>query len=268
MESLINLINKERRLLLTMKTNLLDFTQFIDTVFDKFNDMDAIASDAISDDDNEAIRLFINLIDHPIYPLTLEELRSIKFERFNDTVQQTCLNYMLSKNIATQYICVLLDKIKSVNYGDYWYYPHKNIKNINPLIHCCCTNKFDLVKLLVEKYGADVEHPSRNNTTAIMFCAQQNNLDITKYLYNKGAKFRITSPECSSYIHLYAHDSIKKFILECEDTESKNYRQELEELKARFTSLENDHRKLEENFWILLTITPDNDIFYSKIEGK
>ena len=137
------------------------------------------------DTDNQIIELFRNLISNPV--LTREELQSIEFDKFNDAVQRCFLGLMLINNSPADLVCILLDQIKSVNYGNQ-YTTCKGLSAINPLIYCCCNNKFDIVKLLVERYNADIEHLSCNCTTAIMFSAEKDNIEITQYLYEKGAK--------------------------------------------------------------------------------
>lgn len=74
--------------------------------------------------------------------LTLEDLKLINFDKFDEKTRQQFLNEMLDSNQTIENISVFLDKVTTVNYG------HNSCEN--PLIHCCVNNKFELVKLLVD----------------------------------------------------------------------------------------------------------------------
>lgn len=134
--------------------------------------------------------------------LSLEYLQLIDFDKLNVDTRQYYLSAMLQTNHSIESILFFLDRVNTVNYGSSHEY------SINPLIYCCYTNKYDLVKLLVEKYNANIDYPSQKNTTAIMYSAQQGNIEITKYLYDKGAKLQIFD----KYIYTYATKEIKKLI--------------------------------------------------------
>lgn len=133
--------------------------------------------------------LLKSLVTNSETQLSRQKFLSIEFEKFPDDVQQYMLSEMLVGDISIEFICLLLDKMKSVNYGT----PEYNKNNINPLIYCSLYNRLDLVKLLVEKYNADIEYTgaatpmSTNKCTAITSAATANNIDIIKYLYFKGA---------------------------------------------------------------------------------
>lgn len=143
--------------------------------------------DAFSDklSDNDVFNIFKK------YNPSLEGLQAIEIDKFSEIMKRKILGYMLIKNIETNQICVLLDKIKSVNYGDSCMYEYYNkYEDNNPLFHCCFTNKIDLVKLLVEKYNANIDYTHNIYAkTAITLAAERKNEDIIYYLYSKGAKY-------------------------------------------------------------------------------
>lgn len=157
--------------------------------------------------------------DKLISRLSVDNFKSIKFDEFDEKIRQIILNWLIINNVSTDKICVLLDKMESVNYGDgtYGFLSDSILTEVNPLIYCCKENKIDLVKLLVEKYNANIEYLSYWNTTAIMYSAQGNHKEITKYLYNSGAKLYTDKNETrpSKTIDLYATpkiiESIKKW---------------------------------------------------------
>lgn len=124
---------------------------------------------------------------------SLADLQVMEIEKFSESLKQKILGYMLIKNMDTDKICVLLDKMKSVNYGDSCHYGFSDkYEDNNPLFHCCFTNKMDLVKLLVEKYYANMDYISDHSSkTAIIIAAERMNEEIIKYLYSKGAKYPI-----------------------------------------------------------------------------
>ena len=158
--------------------------------------------------DRQIIRVLKKIITST-FPL--EDLKSIHFDHLGDRVQQSLMGWMLTNKLSTDMICVLLDQMKSVNYGKYGWAPSGHI--INPLLYCCCFNKFDLVKLLVERYGADIEHLSYNDTTAIMYSAYKCNVEITRYLYHHGARLSTSTHHINEFART---NSIREFITEWE----------------------------------------------------
>ncbi len=62
-----------------------------------------------------------------------------------------------------------------------------NYVAINPLLCMAYLGKSKSVKYLVDN-GANIEHQSSNNTTAIMFAMQRGDIEMVKYLYECGAK--------------------------------------------------------------------------------
>jgi len=176
------------------------------------------------------VRIFQNL------NLSLEDLESIEFEKFSECVHQKYLMLMLRKNMSMDELCVVLDKMQSVNFGDRI--------GTNPLIYCCMEGQFDLVKLLVEKYSADIEYLSSNNTTPIMFSAQNNHQEITKYLYDKGAKL---TTELKNVYEFATSDMIELFRKwEIEKT-SQNKNNEVEK-QSDYDKMRADYEKLQEEF--------------------
>lgn len=126
------------------------------------------------------IKILLHLVQRAISPLTIENLQSLKFSN-DDSILQQIINAMLENNIETEKISVLLDQINDVNYGN-----SVSGLDMNPLLHGCHTGKLDLVRVLVEKYNADIE--THDNDSAIFVAMRQNHANIAKYLYYKGAK--------------------------------------------------------------------------------
>ena len=181
------------------------------------------------DTDEKAIKALKNLFSHPTLPPSLEEIKSIPFDQFSENLQHSCLGMMLIMNAQTDMISVLLDLMKSVNYGQcYGTTDCKNLFTINPLIHCCHIGRFDLVKLLIDKYAADIEHQSYNGMTAIMYSTYSGHREIMQYLYEMGA--RLETP--TQNIINFATGSIKVLI---------------EKWKAD-KEINNDHNKLKSDF--------------------
>lgn len=179
-------------------------------------DFTKMYNDKLSDE--EIIKVFENALKN----VSFEDFKLIEFEKISEVLQQKFLGYMLMNCATIDYICVLLDKMISVNYGRF-YKPNKscNFEEINPLICCSNNDSLDLVQLLVEKYKADLEYLSYNNTTAIMFAAQAGNEETFKYLYNKGAKLSTEFHHIKEYV--CPSGWINKFIisLEAEEAEKK-----------------------------------------------
>lgn len=116
---------------------------------------------------------------------------SFGFEYLSELAQRYCLNYMIEHRMETNLVNVLANRMKTINFGDRHYtnYIDDPLENVNPLLFCCQRNNFDLVKLFVEKFNADIEYSSSVNTfTPIMYSALVGNTDMTSYLYHKGAK--------------------------------------------------------------------------------
>ena len=74
-------------------------------------------------------------------------------------------------------------------------------------MHCCWRGRFEMVKLLVERYGADIEYVSCHDKTAIMYSATSHE-EITKYLYDRGAQLKTSTV----HIRECACPSIKKMV--------------------------------------------------------
>ena len=234
MESLIRLLSDRECVDLTKLDNdqLLRICDFSKLTLEEVSTVNTI------DTDTKIIPLLKNLIFHQTLPLTVDEFKSIDFNHLNEIVRRSCLGYMLLNNKSTELISVLLDQMGSVNYGIY----STLVKiEINPLIHCCRTGKFDLVRLLVEKYGADIEHMDCNDRTAIIISAQEGHVEITKYLYDLGARRKYKTAQFLHRIEYYAtreiidlinkwkHDSIKKL-----KSENQNLKLENDEMKRNY----------------------------------
>lgn len=105
--------------------------------------------------------------------LSLEDSR--KFElQFMEELKKN--NFVMCKK--------LFESIKTINFGNI------NINSTeleNPLITMSILNNMPAVKFLVEELGANVNHLSINNTTAIMYAFQVGNAEIVAYLFLKGA---------------------------------------------------------------------------------
>ena len=105
----------------------------------------------------------------------------------------------------------MLDKIRTVNYGD-CALTNGPLGTINPLLCCSEKNRIDLVKLLVEKYDADIEYLSWNGKTAIMYSAEEGHVLVTKYLYDKGAQLNVGT----KHINNLADAELKELIAKWE----------------------------------------------------
>lgn len=199
MESLIRQIKENNNIDLDdLKETLVTSCDF--SKLNKHECMDLFAKSLRTDG---CINLFQSLINNSI---SLHDLENIEFEKFSNTEQQSMLGIMLQHNVSTDLICVLLNKMKSVNYGEYASAPYP--ETINPLLHCCEKNKLDLVKILIEKNGAEIEYLGFFNKTAIQYSDEKFHMDIIKYLYEKGAKYR--SPCMEQYIKQW--DSNKQLL--------------------------------------------------------
>lgn len=169
--------------------------------------------------------------------LSIEEYETIKFDQFNDNVQQQMLNIMLKNNISIVAMICLLDEIRSVNYG-------KELDN--PLIYCCHNNRLDMVKLLVEIYGADIEYSFKNDKTAIMYATEKNHLDIVKYLYEKGAKLETRT-------HIITNDTCRYGIFDIIKTWDTN-KHSKDELQTKYNALQSDYVVLRERYDSILKL--------------
>lgn len=132
--------------------------------------------------DSEITDLFHNLINSN--NLSIVDFNSLEIEKFNEILKQKFLGIMLESESPTELICKLLDKMTTVNYGTHKYACLDNPKyeDINPLMFCSYEEREDLVKLLVEKYNADIDFSSFCDTTSIMFAARNDDQEIINYL--------------------------------------------------------------------------------------
>lgn len=213
-------------------------------------------------DDDSIMRMFLFAIKQT--SLSLEDLKTIEFEKFSDTLQQRCINHMIHENQPQDQLCVFLDKTRSVNYGNRSvcdtakceiesYKLQKDIcicdtnLKVNPLLYYSSKGKLKLVQLLIEKYGADMEHPSYCDTTAIMFSAQKEHIETTKYLFDKGAKLSTST----HHIRRYASINLRELLMEWEsakiNSQYSNIAKTLEQLK-------NEHEILEQKCDVILDI--------------
>lgn len=157
----------------------------------------------ISSENNDVFSLFSLLLESNI-PLSIEEFQSIEFEKFLDKVQQQMLILMITKKLSVEVICLLTEKMKSVDYGEYATITIDNCckplyGKCRPLLVCCRYDRLDLVKLLVEKYGCDIEYVDKCDKTAIMYAADSHCIEIVKYLYDRGAKLSTQSKTIEAY---------------------------------------------------------------------
>ena len=210
------------------------------------------------DSDRDQIRLLQNMISF----VTLEDFKMIEFEKFSDIVHRSLLGYMLVNDYAIALLCVLLDKMKSVNYGDISNPIHKSyeLHIINPLIYCCRKGDFYLVKVLVERYNADLEHLSWLKKTAIMYSVEYDHVEITKYLYDRGS--RLETKEC--HINKYASSKINKLIIEwqaetqrCIDEREEMIEMKLSdynEMKANYEKLQAENQQMKSTYETILNL--------------
>ena len=275
MDSLIALISRPDRLQSKSKNGKLD--QFFDlkklnnaallriddtasrlpsldnTTLHQLCDCSKLTQDELSsiwriDTDHKTFTVLKNLLSDTLsndtLPLSLEEFRSIQFNQFSNDLLQNCLGMMLTLNIDKDFICVLLDQMASVNYGvtDVIEYCDRFYK-INPLIHCCATGKIELVKLLIDRYGANIEYQSPNGTTAIMYSAGNGHVEITKYLFKKGARLETKTQDIDMYPHYKTRPLIEKWKKEIL-VEKDQKKTELEKMKTDFDMMKLDNERL------------------------
>ena len=253
MESLIRLICKSdhSQSIQNEIANLLDLTRLNNTQLVRISDVSKLTAEEfesiiIIDTDEKIIALLKKLIEHPTHPITLEDLKSLEFNRFSDVVLQSCVGRMLESNIQSDLICVVLDQMKSVNYGKYAGGYCRDFE-INPLIHCCYDNKFDLVKLLVERYGADIEYRSASGKNSIMISSTQGNVEITKYLYDLGAQLQIKTTTIVRDIKDCASEPIMDMITKWEQQRTsscKEMKLENDKIKSENDKIKSDYQTL------------------------
>lgn len=190
-------------------------------------------------------KLLKTILSTQIFPETksysLELMKSIEFEKFSDFIQQSFLNNMIRDNLSTEIICILLDKMESVNYGNTSYGVNSTLDQdtINPLVYCCQSDRMDLVQLLVEKYNANIDYLVDDNQSAIMVIADgthKNFIKITEYLYKKGA---------SLYKYNAGRDVIEQFRYNLESNKDKK---QLDILKEKYEKLQSDFDNLKSMF--------------------
>ena len=203
--------------------------------------------------DEKILRLLQNLLLHSTPSLSLEELKSIPFSQFSEKLLQKCLGLMLTlKNVSTEFVCVLIDQMCSVNYGTIHVTgEYGGLFNINPLIHCCSTGRTELAKLLIDRYRADIEHLSSNDTTAIMYCAQDGYVELTEYLYEKGARLETKTRNIDSFAHPTIKPLINKWRKEIQDKNEKEIRFKKENENSELEKMKSDFEKMKCDFEIM-----------------
>lgn len=136
------------------------------------------------DRDNVMIEIVDKIFTNKVVKsLSLKTFNTLKLDTLSEKIKRLILNKFLINEASTELICAVLDKLETPNYGD----DEQYMEEYNPLIYCSRHGLFELVKLLVEKYNADINYKSRHGTTAIMYTAQLDNSEITKYLFDKNA---------------------------------------------------------------------------------
>lgn len=148
------------------------------------------------------------LILDPVNPLNYQ---NIDYSQFSIDEKQKMLYVMLENYISSDKICCLLQNmIGSVDFD-------MNMGFFQtPLINCIYNERFDLVKLLIETCHADINRSSYNGFRPIICSAEIGNLEITKYLYDKGAETnlecrdlkQITKPEIREMISKWEKDKL------------------------------------------------------------
>lgn len=177
-----------------------------------------------------------------------ELLQSLKFDSFGDSLIHVCLGNMLICNSPLDQICIFLDNIRSVNVniGDRESLT-EGYSKLNPLLFACSQNNFELVRLLVEKYNANIESLSYNNTTPIMFSAQNGYFKITKYLYDLGAK--LYTPQY--HIRTFATTTMWEIISIWEEEKQRkcDSNQDLnQDLKHSYDKLKSEYDNLQQKY--------------------
>ena len=205
--------------------------------------------------DSKIITVLNKLIIHPT--LSLEDLKSIEIEKFSDQIQQHLLGSMLTRGLSTDLICVILDKMRSVNYGGLRSSKHRT--TINPLIHCCSFKKFDLVKLLVEKYNADIEHLSYHKTTAIMYSASVDDVLITKYLYDLGARLNTPFQHVKECASKQIKTLIKQWETDKKIQEAVTKLVNVDQIRADHEKLKLENNEMKRNYQTILNLLQNDN---------
>lgn len=168
-----------------------------------------------------------------------QEFQKIEFNKFTESQQQLMLIKMLQRNVSVDILSLLLNKMNSVNYGSY--------SVDNPLLFCCARNKLDCVKLLVEKYGANIEHENPEGETAIMYAVDENHLEVVKYLYYKGAKTSTSRYRIDDY-SIYIRKTIQEWDIAIE---SQKQSDDMMELKHKLKESETKNNQLQSDYDML-----------------
>lgn len=211
MESLIKLAQIDNRIHNAAKyfVNLIDFSKFVDVLlksnidikeiimaersniikmydFSKMTTQEYLTLFTKIDNFGETvvIGIFNGFFTNTESPISLQEMLTINFDLFDDEIKRKCITIMLKNDISSDIICLLLDKLKTVNYG---YVNSPVSESTNPLAYCCSQGKFDMVKILIEKYNASVNSIDCWNKSPMRVCAQNHHIEIALYLYDKGA---------------------------------------------------------------------------------
>ena len=211
--------------------------------------------------DEHIIKLLKKLIFNKTLPLTAEDFKQIEFDKFSDSVQKNIMSGMLRRKFSIDMICTLLEQMKSVNYGTSVIAGN----NINPLNHSCWTGNQDLVKLLVERFGANIEYLSANGKTAIMYSSATGHEEITKYLYDLGAKQKTATCnviDCST-------PAIRQLIIKWQDDkrnkQMETIMQDLNDLQIKHESLKSNYRDLVKDHNIALKDLNDAKIINDRL---
>lgn len=268
MKSLIELVNIPQRIrslpsLGSLTYNAPILLKICD--FSKLTNLDLLSG---IDSDDKIIMILQDLLTHPTHPLSLDDFKTINFEKFNRTVRYELLNHLLSHNYEASFISVLLGKMETVNYGNYCY--NNKIYVANPLMYCCYLNRFDLVELLIEKHNADINYLSCDDKTAIMFSASAGYENITEYLYKKGAILETST----KHIDGFATESIKKLITKWNKEKQRvielsnqsklkntvdHNQSMMNELKKDYENMKREYDLMKQNLEYLLKVINENN---------
>lgn len=163
-----------------------------------------------------------------------------------ELAQRYCLNYLLKEDMTIDVDFLLLNKMKTVNYGVRSYNGGGDLETINPLCLCCKEGYHDRVQLLVEKYNADIEYLA-DDLTPIMYSARAGHLEITSYLYNKGAK--LTTKLGKNIRNVTTDSRILKLVgeWECEEAHM-NKQKDMEKDMEKYNEMKEKYDKLKSEF--------------------
>ena len=145
-----------------------------------------------------------------VEPILNEYINAIS--PYKETMRSFFIDLLVHEQLVRAAKCLPYLTLSDINSGVQYDVPKSNsgipnYANVNPLLYMSYLGKSKSVKYLVDN-GANIEHQSSNNTTAIMFAMQRGDMEVVKYLYERGAKM------IAEGINPITNDKIEHSILE------------------------------------------------------